>query len=100
MNKDPPMSTHADKPQIIARTHVNLVDLVDVAQTGGSVQIFDTVKQLSRYTVKNKKYFPKENAHTGHLLKYLLRSIFDPGRDTKRGSISNTATSSLTFDDL
>ncbi len=60
------------------RTHVNLVDLVDVFGTDDHVRVFDTVQKLSAYTQANGKYFPRDGIGAGALLKYLLRQINNP----------------------
>jgi hypothetical protein len=57
-----------DYDQRVRQTHVNLVDLVDTARTGAVVKLQD-------YTIKNEKYFPKEDAYAGGLLRFLLREI-------------------------
>lgn len=61
-------------------THVNLVDLVDSARTGKPVKLFASLGELTAYTLqqKPKKFFPKENAYQGGLLKELLREIINP----------------------
>ncbi|KAG1818164.1 uncharacterized protein BJ212DRAFT_1349224 [Suillus subaureus] len=60
-------------------THVNLVDLVDSARTGMPVKLFASLGELTAYTLrKPKKFFPKENAYQGGLLKELLREIINP----------------------
>jgi hypothetical protein len=60
-------------------THVNLVDLVDSARTGRPVKVFASLGELTAYTLrKPKKFFPKENAYQGGLLKELLREIINP----------------------
>jgi hypothetical protein len=61
---------------------------VDNFDTGEEVRIFPTVVALSEYTMGNGKYFPRDNAHAGNLLKYLLRQIINPqkrGRGRGRG---------------
>lgn len=63
--------------------HVNLVDLVHGSKE--EVTIFETEKELSKYTKKAKKYFPKEDAKDGGVLRALRRRIFSP-RD---GTISS-----------
>ncbi|KNZ77607.1 hypothetical protein J132_04974 [Termitomyces sp. J132] len=69
--------------EAVQAAHVNLVDLVDHPNTGEPVQLFTTEVELSEYTRESKKFFPKENAYAGGLLKYLLRHIIDPR--TERG---------------
>lgn len=59
----------------IRQTHVNLVDLVDTSRTGMPVNIFPNLKKLQDYTIKTEKYFPKEDAYAGSLLRFLLREI-------------------------
>ena len=65
-------------------THVNLVDLV---ANSGEVTIFSNVEELSEYSTSTGKIFPREEAHAGELLTYLLRHIFDPSKDARRGSV-------------
>lgn len=50
---------------------MNLVDLVD----DKSFKIFKSLDDLRTYTKLEKKYFPKEEAYAGGLLKYLLRRM-------------------------
>ena len=64
--------------QIVESTHVNLIDLTDSFTSGKSVTIFESEGELSEYTKENGLYFPRENAHAGNLLKYLLRHIRNP----------------------
>ncbi|OJA19762.1 hypothetical protein AZE42_06789 [Rhizopogon vesiculosus] len=59
-------------------THVNLVDLVDTARMGTPVRVFASLGELTAYTIQTGKYFPKENAYQGGLLKELLREIHNP----------------------
>ncbi|KAF8798626.1 hypothetical protein BYT27DRAFT_7183660 [Phlegmacium glaucopus] len=66
--------------EIVMSTHVNLVDLVD----NGVVTQFSSVEELSKYTISNNKYFPKENAYAGELLRHLLRHILHPSQDSGR----------------
>lgn len=58
--------------------HVNLVDLVDSFGTREKARIFPTVVDLSKYTIAHKKFFPRDNAHAGSLLRFLLRHILNP----------------------
>jgi len=66
--------------KIVTSTHVNLIDLID----GGDVRTFQTVVELSKYTKRQKKFFPRNNANAGNLLKYLLRHIARPSLDIGR----------------
>ena len=61
--------------QRVRQTHVNLVDLVDTPRTGAAVKVFPNLKKLQDYTIENEKYFPKEDAYAGGLLRFLLREI-------------------------
>ena len=54
---------------------VNLVDLVDTWRTGKTVKIFDSLEKLRGYTIKTGRYFPKESAYAGGVLRFLLREI-------------------------
>lgn len=56
-------------------THVNLSDLLDSVRTNSPVKIFATHADLANYTRSQGRYFPKEDAYAGGLLKYLLREI-------------------------
>ena len=53
--------------------HVNLVDLVDT--TGRDAELFEDLDGLREYTIESGKYFPKENAYAGGVLRFLLRKI-------------------------
>jgi len=53
--------------------HVNLIDLVDTS--GRDVEIFPSLEDLSEYTIETGKFFPKESAYAGGVLKFLLREI-------------------------
>ncbi|KAH6667241.1 hypothetical protein B0J14DRAFT_603024 [Halenospora varia] len=59
----------------VRETYVNLVDLVDTPRTGAAVKIFPNLEKLQEYTIKTEKYFPKEDAYAGGLLRFLLREI-------------------------
>jgi hypothetical protein len=67
--------------KVVRATHVNIVDLVDNNSIGGRVKIFNSEEALSRYTISTGKYFPKENAYAGGLLRFLLRQIMNPSSD-------------------
>jgi len=72
--------------ETVTNTHVNLVDLIE--RKSQHVTKFSSEKELSEYTREEKKFFPKENAHAGVLLKYLLRHILNPS-SSNRGGVSN-----------
>ncbi|OJJ65668.1 hypothetical protein ASPBRDRAFT_60350 [Aspergillus brasiliensis CBS 101740] len=40
-------------------------------RTGGHLEIFATLEDLCTYTIENRKYFPKEEAYEGGLLRFL-----------------------------
>jgi hypothetical protein len=78
--------------QAVGKLHINLVDLIDVKE-GTKVTKFPTEVELSRYTIKHKKYFPKEHALAGGLLKELRRHILNPrvqGRKHQERVLSQT----------
>ena len=57
------------------QTHVNLCDLLDTTRQRSKVQVFTSEQALREYTLKTGKFFPREEAYEGGLLKYLLREI-------------------------
>jgi hypothetical protein len=52
---------------------VNLVDLVD--PSARDVELFACLDELKEYTIDTGKFFPKESAYAGGVLKFLLREI-------------------------
>jgi hypothetical protein len=62
--------------QAVLQKHVNLVDLVEGHKN--EVQIFKTEKELSDYTRETGKFFPKEDAVDGGVLRALRRHILVP----------------------
>ena len=68
---------------------------MDIVGTRKKARIFPTEVALSEYTKLTEKYFPKDNAYAGNLLKFLLRQIMNPhlssrneggrGRGRRRG---------------
>ncbi|EUC59456.1 autophagic vacuole formation-like protein, putative [Rhizoctonia solani AG-3 Rhs1AP] len=66
--------------RLVQSMHVNIVDLVDTPATQAPVTHFPSEAALSTYTIKSGKYFPKESAYAGGLLRYLLRNIDNPGK--------------------
>jgi hypothetical protein len=59
----------------VRQTHVNLVDLIETGNTGLPVKVFEHLEQLQDYTIRNEKFFPKQSAYHGGLLRFLLREI-------------------------
>ncbi|KAG8707084.1 hypothetical protein FRC08_000711 [Ceratobasidium sp. 394] len=73
-----PDELHACR-ELVRSTYVNIVDVVDTSVTKIRVRHFESEMELSEYTTRTGKYFPKENAYAGGLLKFLLRHIVIPG---------------------
>ncbi|KAF5318765.1 hypothetical protein D9619_011060 [Psilocybe cf. subviscida] len=71
--------------ELISRTHVNLVDLVNAERNNSGVRVFPTVQALSDYSKDNGRIFPRHNIYAGDLLQYLLRHIDNPSQDDRRG---------------
>jgi len=61
--------------QAVRNAHVNLVDLVEYHRIGQDVEKFTTVEDLSEYTHETDKFFPRNHAKAGGLLRFLLRRI-------------------------
>ncbi|KAH7119869.1 hypothetical protein B0J11DRAFT_439442 [Dendryphion nanum] len=70
---EPLPSTIADCKEKIKEIHVNLVDLVDTS--GQDVELFESLDDLREYTIDTGKFFPKQSAYAGGVLKFLLREI-------------------------
>lgn len=70
-----PMAYLMNTKQKIKETHVNLVDLVERGRTGKRVRLFSSLEELRAYTISTGKFFPKEDAYAGGVLKFLLREI-------------------------
>jgi hypothetical protein len=64
--------------------HVNLCDMLDAERNGRQVEVFATKEELVKYTRDKHRYFPKEDAYAGGLLKYLLREIDNKYQGTRR----------------
>lgn len=73
--EDYKLQTQTNALQTVLDTHINLSDLLDSVRTGSPVRIFATHADLVNYTRSQGRYFPKEDAYAGGLLKYLLREI-------------------------
>ncbi|KAG2158682.1 uncharacterized protein EDB93DRAFT_1245913 [Suillus bovinus] len=67
--------------EAVKATHVNIVDLIDTKVTEEPVTIFSSEVDLSEYTKATGKYFPRDNAYAGGLLRYLLRRIMNPRQE-------------------
>ena len=57
--------------------HVNIVDLIQWARERevGQVQIFETVKELSKYSYEENKIYRKDQMEQGVVLRHLLRHL-------------------------
>ncbi|KAJ7253635.1 hypothetical protein C8J57DRAFT_1076776 [Mycena rebaudengoi] len=75
---DPIPDSIRECQRLIEDAHVNLVDLLDVHTTGEPVRRFKTEKELSVYTLRLRKFFPRDPEHKGRLLQFLLRRIYHP----------------------
>ncbi|CAL1699420.1 unnamed protein product [Somion occarium] len=62
--------------EVIRSIYVNLVDLLEYHRSGRPVPTFTTLSQLQHYTKATRKFFPREEAKAGGILKFLLRHIF------------------------
>ncbi|KAN0082971.1 hypothetical protein V8E55_008766 [Tylopilus felleus] len=80
-----PEDLHACR-EAVYYTFVNLVDLVDTKTSGVEVEVFESEVALSTYTMSTGKFFPRDSAYAGGLLRYLLRHINHPrdGYDSSR----------------
>ncbi|KAH9071087.1 hypothetical protein EDB83DRAFT_2366461 [Lactarius deliciosus] len=80
---DPAPDTLRNCRNAVLRKHVNLVDLVRGSKK--EVQIFKTEKELREYTIATRKYFPREDAQDGGVLRALRRRIFAPTTSKPQG---------------
>jgi hypothetical protein len=69
---------HRRSYQAVYYSFINLVDLVDTPNTGVGVRVFESERDLSEYTISTGKFFPRDHALAGGLLRYLLRQIYHP----------------------
>jgi len=67
--------THAVR--IFRRVFVNLVCLIDTESTERSVAQFSSLEEFQVYTIRTGKYFPKDSAYDGRMLRFLLREILN-----------------------
>jgi hypothetical protein len=72
-----PDDLHACR-EAVYYSFINLVDLVDTPNTGVGVRVFESERDLSEYTISTGKFFPRDHALAGGLLRYLLRQIYHP----------------------
>ncbi|KAJ1309447.1 hypothetical protein OPQ81_006223 [Rhizoctonia solani] len=77
--------------KLVESIYVNLIDLVDMPNTGVPVKLFKRERDLSKYTLETEKIFPKEDAYAGGLLRHLLRNIIAPrhGGKTKAKTVQH-----------
>ncbi|EKM75956.1 hypothetical protein AGABI1DRAFT_45540 [Agaricus bisporus var. burnettii JB137-S8] len=65
--------------KVVKGLFVNLVDLVDAREDPSRlVKQFNSEMELSKYTKNEGKFFPRETAKAGGVLKFLLRKIHYP----------------------
>jgi len=84
---DPVPNTLKKCRAVVLKKHVNLVDLVHGSRE--KIPIFKTEKELSDYTHDTGKFFPKENAVDGGVLRALRRHILVPReRQSRQGQRS------------
>jgi len=83
---DPVPDTLGGCRAVVLTKHVNLVDLVEGNRK--DVRIFKTEEQLSKYTRETSKFFPKENAKDGGVLRALRRHILHPSAGATSGRLS------------
>ncbi|KAI0293598.1 hypothetical protein BC826DRAFT_910617 [Russula brevipes] len=79
---DPVPDTLGGCRAVVVTKHVNLVDLIEGNRK--EVRIFETEEQLSQYTRETCKFFPKEDAKDGGVLRALRRHILSPGAGAMR----------------
>lgn len=69
------------------------MDLIAHLRTGKKVEVFDSVEELSKYTLKHERQFPPDRPQAGGVHHYLLRDINDPSmerdRDRVKASLKN-----------
>ncbi|PPR03688.1 hypothetical protein CVT24_007409 [Panaeolus cyanescens] len=73
---NPIPSTVSECKKIIKQTHVNLLDLTQATDPNSTVETFSTQSELRTYSIRTRKFFPREEIHSGDILKYLLRKFF------------------------
>ncbi|TCD65133.1 hypothetical protein EIP91_003064 [Steccherinum ochraceum] len=71
--------------QAVQATHVNMVDVVQASETGGTVPVFDSEQELSEYTIATGKFFPRDHVESSDLLRHCLRHINDPNSPSSLG---------------
>jgi len=81
---DPVPNTLKECSAAVLRKHVNLVDLVQGSRARENITIFESEIELSEYTKKTKKFFPKEDAADGGVLRALRRHILVPRESRSR----------------
>ncbi|KAI0263443.1 hypothetical protein BC834DRAFT_313574 [Gloeopeniophorella convolvens] len=73
---EPLPQTLAECREAVCQKHVNLVDLVE--NYTKKVRLFESEEALSKYTRETGKFFPKEDAADGGVLRALRRHILNP----------------------
>lgn len=75
---------------MIADTHVNILDLLENVRIGEEVHKFESVVELSDYTMISGRIFPQGDAKAGGILQVLLRFILNPVRDRRENRIARS----------
>lgn len=68
----PPSEKAQDAKEIVGPLFVDLVGLVDTRHTGERVTKFPSLAELHDFTISTRRYFPKQSAYAGGVLKFLL----------------------------
>lgn len=64
-----------------------MIDLIHVQRSGGGcVTVFSSVEKLREYTLKTRKFFPKDSLESGAILRHLLRQILHVENDNSSHS--------------
>lgn len=71
--------------EAVFNTHVNLVDLTEGNESARKLVIFETERELARYSARKGRYMPSDSPMVGGVLRALLRFLKNPPEeDLKR----------------
>ena len=79
-----PQQFTCPRAQLLARTHVNLVDFLQAEDPEKPVRTFPSEDELSVYSHCHGKFFPRKHIKAGSLLRCLLRRIGDSFKSNRR----------------